>query len=139
MTDPAYVFVYGTLKPGHRNAHWAEAVAQPEARGGVLDGFTLHHLGRYPGIAPAAEQRVRGVLYRYLEAQMPAVLRQMDELEDYHGPGHPDNLYTRELRPVQAEGGETVTAWVYIYARPLPAGSLIKSGEWTAEHETQRG
>ena len=65
MTEPLNaVFVYGTLKPGCRNAGWASAIAAPQADPAVLHGYALHHLGRYPAAAPpATPRRCRGFFF----------------------------------------------------------------------------
>lgn len=127
--------MYGTLKPAHRNAAWAFAAAAPlRAEPATLHGFALHHLGAYPGIVAGAGE-VRGVLLAYPTAAMPRVLAKMDELEDCFGPAHPENLYHRKVREIRLQAGETVRAWVYVYARAVPNGSLIAGGEWLLAHE----
>ena len=132
MTEPLNaVFVYGTLKPGCRNAGWASAIAAPQADPAVLHGYALHHLGRYPAAAPASDAApVQGVLYRYPPGSMPAVLAQLDELEGFYGPRCPENLYERVAAHVEQGGCPEVPAWLYVYARPLPPGRRIESGSW---------
>ncbi|MCY1702830.1 gamma-glutamylcyclotransferase [Deinococcus sp. SL84] len=126
-----HVFVYGTLKPGHRNAAWAAAVAQPQAQPATLGGAALHHLGAYPGLVFAETGgEVQGHLYTYPPAQMDAALARLDELEGYRAPGDAANLYHRELREVTLADGSVCTAWVYVYAQPLPEHSLLAGGEW---------
>ncbi|GHG11556.1 hypothetical protein GCM10017783_24840 [Deinococcus piscis] len=136
----SHVFVYGTLKPGHRNAAWASAVAQPQAQPASIGSAELHHLGRYPGLVFAETgEQVQGYLYTYPPAQLDAVLAKMDELEGYRGPQHPENLYTRELREVTLVDGTACMAWVYVYAQPLPPESLIEDGRWRDDLPVPQG
>ena len=128
--DVGHVFVYGTLKSGQRNAAWASAVAAPiSVQPATLCGFTLHHLGRYPGVLPGGGE-VSGELLTYPPEALGAALAHLDELEGYGGHNHPDNLFARELRRVTLPDSRTVTAWVYVYARPLHQPSPISGGVW---------
>lgn len=128
---PARVFVYGTLKPGMGNAHVATGTAAPRlvvpAR---LEGHRLYDLGPFPAIeAAAAEAPVRGFLYDYDPHDWPAVLARLDALEGY-APGRDGNLYNRVQVEVRTEDGRAVTAWTYVFARPLDGYALVASGDW---------
>lgn len=138
MTLPARVFVYGTLLPGERNAHVAARGFR--ARPATLRGFTLHHLHPegYPALTPGpADTLVRGAVLEYTPQAWRAALPGLDELEGLHDT---PALYTRQLAvltldgPGTPDGGEEVTAWVYVYARPerlrAPGAAVVPSGDW---------
>ncbi|GGL14665.1 gamma-glutamylcyclotransferase family protein [Deinococcus radiotolerans] len=137
MTDPAdvsvtRVFVYGTLLPGERNAHVAARGFTAQAA--TLRGFTLHHLHPegYPALTRGpAHGAVRGAVLSYTPQAWAAALPGLDDLEGLHDT---PPLYTRELAPLTLDGGEDVTAWVYVYARPdrlrQPGASVVPSGDW---------
>ncbi len=134
MTDPAppRVFVYGTLLPGERNAH--VAARGFTARPATLRGFTLHHLHPegYPALSPGpADAAVRGAVLTYDPRAWEAALPGLDDLEGLHDT---PPLYTRQLASLQVDGGEALTAWVYVYARAdrlrAPGASVVPSGDW---------
>ena len=107
LTDVKHrVFVYGTLKRGHRNHYLLQ---NADFLGScILPGFELWDLGSYPGLRPSADPRdtVQAELYETDDETLAA----LDRLEDYYGPGHPRNLYDRILT-ADAQGTE---AWVYL-------------------------
>lgn len=134
MTDPAIprVFVYGTLLPGERNAHVAARGFTAQAA--TLRGFTLHHLHPegYPALTPGpADAAVRGAVLTYDPQAWKAALPGLDDLEGlYDTPP----LYIRQVAPVTLEGGEEITAWVYVYARAerllAPGARVVPGGDW---------
>ena len=108
------VFVYGTLKRGHRNHHWlADAI---ELGAAELPGALLHDLGPFP-MAIAGDGRVMGELY----AVTKPCLERLDRLEGY------PRLYGRH-RMALMDGR---TAWVYL-GRPRQVRHVppISSGLW---------
>ncbi len=107
MTDR--VFVYGTLRRGGRYHHLVAPYVREVTEGWVPGA--LVDLGDYPGWVPG-RGRVRGEVFR-LHPVEPA-LAALDELEDYHGPGHPENLYERVEVEVRTPDGP-VRAWAYRY------------------------
>jgi gamma-glutamylcyclotransferase (GGCT)/AIG2-like uncharacterized protein YtfP len=136
------VFVYGTLKPGEKYAHVAEAAGAFRHREGYVDGFVLYHLEPegYPAIAPSplganpSGRRVFGVLLTYLD--ITTALSLLDDFEGLHdSPPH----YVRQHVSVGPRGEE---AWVYTYARlerlQHPGASAVPSGVWTGVALTGR-
>ncbi|MFE9253623.1 gamma-glutamylcyclotransferase family protein [Streptomyces sp. NPDC006879] len=128
-------FVYGTLRPGqvnHDRYVLGRAVREERA---CLPGAALYEGPGYPYAVRARASMIAGDLVTAIPAHYGGLLRALDRLEDYHGPGHPQNLYDRSaLRVVGAEGG-IVLAWVYLAAEPLARrlraeGTLIPGGDW---------
>lgn len=129
------VFVYGTLMPGERNAHIAAHGGTFRARPAALPGHRLLHLWpeAYPAVIPGSgAETVRGFALTYAPADWPLALPFLDELE---GVDETPPLYTREAVTLTLEGGEKVTAWVYLYAvaerLTRPGVIPVPGGDWT--------
>lgn len=131
-----HVFVYGTLMRGGANhAVLVRLGARYVVSARTARGRTLVDLGPYPALLPHDEARdalapnVHGEIYELDESALPA----LDEFE-----GCP-TLYTRARIPLTT-GAETVEAWVYVFARPMPrsaqpvtTGRYAKVGSLLAE------
>jgi gamma-L-glutamyl-butirosin B gamma-L-glutamyl cyclotransferase len=120
------LFVYGTLRAGMRNAsilRGAKRIAPVAWATGIL-----YDTGEgYPGMVEGAG-KVTGEIYQVSQKQ----LRWIDRLEDYHGPGYPDNLYERIVCDVQTPEG-SLKAYTYVYRKReelKEKGIWIPSGDW---------
>lgn len=128
-TEKYLVFVYGTLRRHEANHHLlkgAWCVAQQAWTKGILYDTGLG----YPGLKVANEGMVYGELYEVDFKQ----LHNLDELEDYFGPGQ-NNLYNRDKQIVLTDQGE-YEAFVYSI-HPDQEGLLkqaIPLGDWTIYH-----
>lgn len=112
------LFVYGLLRVGQSHGHVLDGC--PRTGPYELDGFVLYNLGRYPGA-------VRGpgtILGDLCEIPSPALFVTLDEVEGVHTL---PPLYTRER--VTVEG---ISAWIYVYDRPVDDAPRIRSGDWLA-------
>ena len=128
MTD--LVFFYGTLMSGFKRPGRSDidAVLKSEGRGSIP--AALFDLGIYPAAIPASDSRVRGEIYRMLDAER--VLDALDEIEGCR-PGRPDeSLYTRVEVPATFDDGHAADAWVYFYNAPLGRAQRIASGDYLA-------
>lgn len=129
MMNMMHVFVYGTLKRGHRNHHWALAAGAPAAmQTARLLGFELRDVGPYPAMLPAESGVVHGEIFSYAENAADALVK-LDELEDFFGEGHPNNLYERISVTVEGEHGP-VQAYAYIWAKDGAQLPVIEGGVW---------
>lgn len=127
--DIKHVFVYGTLMRGMDNHHLIEAYAQ-NITPGSLTGELYHLAYGYPALR-AGFSPIRGEIVTL--ANMTEALTVLDDLEDYLGPGHPDNLYNRVVCQARRANGETVDVYVYLWAQPeqLPKiGQQVVGGCW---------
>jgi gamma-glutamylcyclotransferase (GGCT)/AIG2-like uncharacterized protein YtfP len=122
------VFFYGTLMSGFKRYGRARIdLALAPAGHGWIQG-ALFDLGIYPAAIPAMDGRVRGEVYRMLEAD--AVLHALDEIEGYR-PDEPDaSLYLRCETPRTFDDGRLADAWVYFYNAPLGGAQRIDSGDY---------
>lgn len=111
------LFCYGTLRlpqimravigrvPGHRPA--------------AAPGYACYAVkGRpYPALVPEEGAAASGVLYEGLTRE------EIVKLDDYEGPE-----YRRRLIGIEAPGGQTVTAWGYVWKARYR--SRLTSNEW---------
>jgi gamma-glutamylcyclotransferase (GGCT)/AIG2-like uncharacterized protein YtfP/cation transport regulator ChaC len=117
------VFVYGTLRRGEANYGLLEG-ADRVASTAYTKGRLVDTGYGYPAMIADKDGIVIGELY---EVDDGGLLR-LDELEDYYGPGHPQNLYERTWIEVQTDRGAE-EAWAYIYPR-FDQEQVIPHGDW---------
>lgn len=141
-SPPTTVFVYGTLMPGERNAHVAAQGGRFHARPATLPGYRLLHLWpeAYPAVVPGdGAGTVRGFALTYAPADWPLALPFLDRLE---GVDEAPPLYTRERVTLALESGETLPAWVYVYALAerleRPGVVPVPGGDWTVIPDRSR-
>ncbi|ANW20308.1 gamma-glutamylcyclotransferase family protein [Streptomyces clavuligerus] len=139
-------FVYGTLRPGEANhtRHLRGRTAAEEPAhwpGGLLyDGPGWPWaLEPGPGGHASVSAGVTGTLVTAAPGRYRRLLADLDELEEYFGPGHPRNLYERTVREVTRADGTPVAAWVYLTAAGPAAGLRangvpIPGGDWLTRH-----
>ena len=112
------LFTYGTLRraAGHAAhrllADSAEIVGHGTVRGRLYDA------GEFPVLVPDLQgDAVTGEVYRVFGP--PSVFIKLDHYEGFE-PESPDTSeFRRDLVTVNMSDGRTVTAWAYIYQRPL--------------------
>ncbi|MFE1577698.1 gamma-glutamylcyclotransferase family protein [Streptomyces fradiae] len=125
-------FVYGTLRPGESNH--ARFLAGRTAGGepARLPGAALHDGPGYPyAVCDPRGGEVAGELVHAAPGAYAGLLAVLDRLEDFHGPGHPRNLYERLAREVvRVRDGARVAAWVYVAAAGAVPGPRIPAGDW---------
>ena len=122
------LFVYGTLLSTDRHPKGERLRARRVWSGRDNPGQAIS-LGRYPGLSrlPAGRARPR----RGLCAQRAGHL--LAWLDAYEGivPGDQErNDYARVERVARLASGEDITAWVYIYLKPVALAHLISGGRW---------
>jgi gamma-glutamylcyclotransferase (GGCT)/AIG2-like uncharacterized protein YtfP len=127
-------FVYGTLRPGHRNHARYLGAHVLRCRPATLADTALHAGPGFPYALPAPGRTVLGELITVRPAAYPVVLATLDQLEECLPGG--DGLYVREPRTVTLPAtGEAVAAWVYLAGPAVAAElarhpALIESGDW---------
>ena len=113
------IFVYGTLMTGECNNSYVST--QIFNGQGIIRGFNLFNLGRFPGIRHSKhiERIVNGEVFS-VDAE---ALESINELE---GEGH---LYNLEFAEVNLEG-RNIVAGVYVYNSKIRKDRRIFSGDW---------
>ena len=131
------VFVYGTLLKGESNYHWIRGYAKKTqfawVRGWLFD------LGPYPAMI-VGNGWVKGELVELNDCEN--ALKKMDELEGYHGPGNPQNLYERIETEARTEEGEEINCLVYVFPRErkkelVLMDRLLPGGDWANRKNKQ--
>ncbi|MDT3429252.1 gamma-glutamylcyclotransferase (GGCT)/AIG2-like uncharacterized protein YtfP/cation transport regulator ChaC [Paenibacillus forsythiae] len=116
------VFVYGTLRQGEENHHLMKN-ARAIALMAYTQGILMDTRRGYPAMVAEGAGIVAGELYEVT----PEMMTRLDELEDFHGPGHPENEYERVLTDVTTDSGKR-EAWVYVYRERQH--EVIAYGDW---------
>ena len=126
MTD--YLFVYGTLRArsGHPMARWL--AAQARRIGAATVSGALYDLGSYPGLVPDEAADVHGDVFELAEPHR--LLPRLDAYEGFDPEALEASLFRREPRPVRLDDARRLTAWVYLYNRPIRGARPIPSGDY---------
>ncbi len=124
-SEPAHLFVYGTLGPAHARERWFEWEKD------AVRGW-LHDLGPYPGLVGLNDPNAPWVT-GHVRATSLEELR--DRLDPYEGVDQ--RLFGRER--TRTRSGRLV--WVYVYARAVPpgGGSLIERWKPDASRQVYTG
>lgn len=125
------LFVYGTLRKGSRHPmHRVLAQRANFISGAVYQG-RLYSLGVFPGAIPsdAPGDRVYGEVYRLWQA-VPSLLRRLDKYEGCSSLDGKRSLFRRTQVLVTLESGQLITAWIYLYNRPVRGLGSIPSGRY---------
>jgi gamma-glutamylcyclotransferase (GGCT)/AIG2-like uncharacterized protein YtfP len=102
------LFVYGSLKPGHANAHLLEAIGGTWLPASVLG--TLHPVGWGAGQGyPALMLDENGAEVRGLVFTSEHLAQHWQALDEFEG-----DDYERVLTTARIESGGTVEAYVYV-------------------------
>ncbi len=131
MSDD-YLFVYGTLRRGFENPMAELLARQADFVGlGHFQG-RLYDLGSYPGVEASfrSADTVVGDVYRLRRPRY--LLNQFDRYEGYDSRNQARSLYLRQNVVITMAEGQTRSAWIYLYNRPLHRSKLIEAGDYLA-------
>lgn len=131
MSDE-HLFVYGTLRRGFEHPMADLLARQADYVGlGRFQGY-LYDLGSYPGvkIAPHATDIVVGDVYRLSRPRY--LLKQFDRYEGYNPRKPAWSPYLRQRVSITMAEGQTLSAWIYLYNRPIHHYKLIEAGDYLA-------
>ena len=120
------LFVYGTLMRGELRypalgARHPECVLPAQVPGRLLD------LGSFPGLVCDSDGRVDGEFVSFDDIER--LLREVDQIECFHGWGAEESLYRRILVGADVGDGRVRRAWTYEYQGEA-FGTAIQSGSW---------
>jgi putative glutamine amidotransferase len=129
MTQPIYLFVYGTLRPGHAPASVSPLVDRCSVVGAGETRGRIYDLGHYPGcvIDPACDTVVHGCVLQVPDQQ---TLEKLDHYEGYNPSDVAGSLFLRTRCDVALDDGRTLRAEVYVYNRDVARSRLIPSGRY---------
>lgn len=129
-------FVYGTLQSGFKNHSNVVKGRHTHVQKALLRNAHVYHFPKagFPGCWRHDDEAatVTGELLVVPPEVYDAVLRDLDMLEDFYGPGHPNNMYEREQVTVQGSDGLSHAAWVYFCRIDKAAydAVLVPHGDW---------
>lgn len=132
MTDPAFIFVYGTLRKAFNHPMHQVLLAHSQYVGeGVISG-KLYEIAGYPGVIESNNpaDKVTGELYRIDEAE--PLLSLLDDYEECSPDFPAPHEYLRKPVQVHLSTGGSVSAWCYVYHHSIRDRQLIKSGDYIA-------
>ena len=125
-----WLFVYGSLR--RACAHPMHRLLAERAQPGGEATFAgrMYDLGSYPAAVPdaAAHPPVQGELYWLPDPG--AVLPLLDRYEGCTDRHDPTAEYRRARGTVVRAAGAAVSAWIYLYNRPVGARRRIISGDY---------
>lgn len=138
-SDLVQVFVYGTLKPGEANYKRFCAGKIVDAKKAFVQGKLFALPMGYPAMT-LGDSQVHGYLLSFTN---PAILNQLDVLEDYHPTREvSENLYNRKT--IEVYQGEWLSlGWAWVYLMSLErvdqlGGVLQPDGWWSGSGLTAR-
>lgn len=129
MVKQEYLFVYGTLLSAlNHPVHNAMIKYCQFYADAYLPGY-LYAVDGYPGAIyiACATARIAGELYRI--QRHSALFALLDQYEECSGRHLPPHEYIRRPCPIYA-GEETISAWAYLYNRPVDRLPVITSGDF---------
>jgi gamma-glutamylcyclotransferase (GGCT)/AIG2-like uncharacterized protein YtfP len=136
LTQADAVFFYGTLRTGFDRTTRAGIDAFLKFAGrGWING-KLFDLGIYPAAVPATDSRVRGEVFRMVDA--PNVLAALDGIEGSRAAEPERSLHTRTQVTATLDDGRTEEVWVYFYNAPLGGAQRIESGDYLEHLRVKR-
>lgn len=131
------LFAYGTLMSGFKNHVNVLRSRHTSIEPAVLPGAELYHFtaAGFPGAwrCPPDESSSRSITGEVITVPPEAwadVLRELDLLEDYYGPGHPSNMYERVAVSVVTRDGTPRLAWGYLCLLDRGAAVHVAHGDW---------
>ncbi|MCC5870231.1 MAG: gamma-glutamylcyclotransferase [Gammaproteobacteria bacterium] len=130
--DPAYLFVYGTLRTGSRNSRFDLLMPGTRPAGAGRTRGQMIDLGAYPGLVITATGRawVHGDLHALIDA--PAVLERLDLYEGCSPDQHATGGFERVVVNVVTARSTQRQAWTYVYRGAVSGHPRIASGDYLA-------
>jgi len=127
-----HLFVYGTLRRESGGGMHSILAHNGEFLGDAILQGKLYRVGFYPGFVPSNNPQdvVYGEVYKLRGADF--VLSLLDDYEEC-GPRFREPAFIRRKQSVKLNGGEIMSACVYIFARPTQTLQIIKSGDFLQE------
>ncbi|MEZ4631439.1 MAG: gamma-glutamylcyclotransferase [Deinococcales bacterium] len=128
------VFVYGTLKPGGRFHHIAQAGGPFSVQKAYVKGFKLYHLNQqgYPAVIHSPEaDKVYGYMFCYED--IDHALKYLDDLEGIYLENPEYHRITTRAYPLDKAQFQEQEVWLYLYAdarRLEGRATLILEGDW---------
>ncbi len=126
-----YLFIYGTLLPGHGPKVVADVVEKLRYVGQGAAQGRLYDLGEYPGAVLNASSRTK-ILGRVFELpQDKNVLKSLDAYEGFNPNNLKNSLFSREQTTITLDDSRKLRCWIYVYNQDVSSAKLISSGDYS--------
>lgn len=125
-----FLFTYGTLRQGAGHRMFAILDRFSDFVGNATYQGKLYHIGTYPGVVPSDDpaDRVSGEVYRLRNPFV--ILSRLDRYEEC-GPGfRKPTEFIRQQQSVRLQSGQCLSAWVYVYNRPVVGLTRLQDGDF---------
>ncbi|MEX2617124.1 MAG: gamma-glutamylcyclotransferase family protein [Alphaproteobacteria bacterium] len=129
-----HLFVYGSLRRGAGHPIHRILARHATPLGPAVWQGRLYRIGWYPGAVASdnATDGVRGDVYRLRAPRL--TLPPLDRFENC-GPGFPvPTEFVRERHAVRRPDGGFLSAWIYVYHRPVNGLRRIAGGDFLARN-----
>ena len=125
-----FIFVYGTLRKEFSSS--MSSILQRCCNylsPGQMQG-KMYEVGEYPGAVESdnPEDIVHGDIYSIIDPEI--VLPVLDEYEECSEKFSRPHEYVRKMKMISTPGGESISAWVYIYNHDVTGFPRIRSGDY---------
>ncbi len=124
---PSAVFTYGTLMRGERSHSLLAPRVRHTHPSALVEGASLIHIDWYPGLVLRNGATVHGEVHELDD--LPSMLQELDEYEDFAGYQTNGSLYRRSLVRARTAAG-ALLAWTYVFLGDADAFPAIPSGRW---------
>lgn len=128
MNKPQYLFVYGTLRRNRQNHIQHPFLETCTYINDALMHGELYEVDTYPGAVADGAARVKGELY--LMQNPEQTLSAVDIYEECTAQFPDPHEYMRSELVVILPDGQTISAWTYLYNRPLTGLKRIDCGDY---------
>ncbi|MBD9356653.1 gamma-glutamylcyclotransferase family protein [Methylomonas albis] len=128
MNKPHYLFVYGTLRRDHQNQIQHPFLSTCLYINDASMRGELFAIDAYPGAIAAGTTLVKGELYLMQDPEQ--TLSALDIYEECTAQFPEPHEYMRRELAVSLPDGQTISAWTYLYNRPLTGLKRIDCGDY---------
>jgi putative glutamine amidotransferase len=126
----SYLFVYGTLTPGHAPACVADLVARFSVVGPATVHGTLHDFTAYPGLVLGGTGSVQGTLVRVPAEHGDTLWRRLDAYEGFDPADPQGSLFRRVAATATLADGRVVDCQTYVFGQTPTRAPVIPGGNW---------
>jgi len=131
----SYLFVYGTLRRDAQHPMASYLNQQARWIGPACYQGKLYQVADYPAVVASSHpaDTVYGEVYQLLTAELWSILDDYEECS----PSFPaPTEYQRVLQTVYLANGNAISAWIYLYNRPVSSLKVIASGDFLIKNAT---
>ncbi len=131
MPCDQFLFVYGTLRRTVGGVMHERLLRRSQfVRCATFQG-RLYLVADYPGAVSSSHPSdvVHGEVYRLLDPQ--PLWSELDQYEGSVGETPEQKEYVRGIHQVVLRGGDSLSAWVYVYNRSIQGLPRLESGDFS--------